>query len=337
MKGGGVRNGRKIQSLAPTRLWRVMLWIVCATFALAAVAAEDKLFRTGLSGKRGIFAVAPDGGRLLFTTDSLAHGLRVLDLHSGKIDVIQAEAGRYWEMPSWSHDGKQVVAVSTAVQNGYHIVGDMQVILIDPATWRHRTITVGDGVKNLPFFSADGKHIYYFKGIKRESGKTPASRFDLYSVDLATGQERQLTHEKFYLAGRGDDDGDSIIFNATPNATKSMKDAFGKEARNALFRLRVGNLAPIAVDQRNGVFDFYKPQRDKKGNLHFIAAKERPGGGHFLWFLVRAGPDGSTPVVLTELPISMGFGIARRTNEIWVMDRSGEEIVFRRLDGLAAH
>ena len=337
MEARGVRDVTKTLRLAPTHPWWAMLWIVCATFALAAVAAEDNLFRIGLSGKRGMLAVAPDGGRLLFTTDSLAHGLRVLDLHTGKIDVIQAEAGRFWEMPNWSHDGKQVVAISTAVRNGYHIVGDMQVILIDPATWRHRTITVGEGVKNLPFFSADGNRVYYFKGVKRESGKTPASRFDLYSIDLATGQERQLTHEKFYLAGRGDDDGDSIIFSATPNAAKSMKDAFGKESRNALFHLQAGKLNPIAVDQRNGVFDFYKPQRDKKGNLHFIAAKERSGGGHFLWFLVRSGPDGSKPMTLTELPISMGFGIARRTGEIWVMDRAGDEIVFRRLDGLAAN
>ena len=311
MEARGVRDVTKTLRLAPTHPWRAMLWIVCATFALAAVAAEDNLFRIGLSGKRGMLAVAPDGGRLLFTTDSLAHGLRVLDLHTGKIDVIQAEAGRFWEMPNWSHDGKQVVAISTAVRNGYHIVGDMQVILIDPATWRHRTITVGEGVKNLPFFSADGNRVYYFKGVKRESGKTPASRFDLYSIDLATGQERQLTH----------------IFSATPNAAKSMKDAFGKESRNALFHLQAGKLNPIAVDQRNGVFDFYKPQRDKKGNLHFIAAKERSGGGHFLWFLVRSGPDGSKPMTLTELPISMGFGI----------DRAGDEIVFRRLDGLAAN
>lgn len=332
-----MKDIRKVPGLASAHLWRVALWIVCATFVLAAAAAEDKVFRTGLSGKRGMLAVAPDGGRLLFTTDSLAHGLRVLALRTGKIDVIQAEAGRFWEMPNWSHDGKQVVAVSTAVRNGYHIVGDMQVILIDPATWQHRTITTGEGVKNLPFFSADGKRVYYFKGVKRESGKTPASRFDLYSVDLATGQERQLTHEKFYQAGSGDDDGDSIAFGAIPTPKAPPQTTLIDWVKRGVFRYRGEQLTEIPIDTRSGFLEVSEPLRDKSGNLYLIAAKNRPGGGHFLWFLIRAGPDGSKPIALTELPISMGFSIARHTGEIWVMDRAGDEIVFRRLDGLAAH
>ena len=211
--------------------------------------------------------------------------------------------------------------------------------MLDPATWKQRTISVGDGVKIFPFFSADGKSVYFFKGAKRDSGKTPASRYDLYSIALATDDETRLTHEEFYQARRGDDDGDSLIFSATPNYKRSLKDAFGVETRNALFRYRKkdDHIVPVRIDQSIGIFDFYGPSRDKKGHIYFVAAQAKPGGGNYLWFLVRATPDGTSPAALVELPISMGFDIARRTGEIWVMDRLGDELVVRRLGMPADH
>ncbi|MBI5785502.1 MAG: PD40 domain-containing protein [Rhodocyclales bacterium] len=307
----------------------LLLW--CAMYSLNASAAdaEKKLFRTGLTAKRGMLSVAPDGSRLLFTTESLGHGLRLLDLRSGAIQVIPPEPNRIWEMPNWSHDGKQVVAVSTAVRDNRYIVGDQQLILLDPATWRHRAITTGDGVRNLPFFSANGKRVYYFKGVKRERGKTPASRFDLFSVDLDTGQERQLTDEKFYQAGGGCDGGESLVFSAIQSPKFPPQGKLIGWVKRGLFRQEGNRLTTIAVDTRSGLFEFSEPALDQRGNLYFIAATERPDGGNFLWFLVRSEPDGTNPKTLAELPISMGFGIARNTDEIWAMDRRGDELVFR--------
>lgn len=300
---------------------------------------EEKVFRTGLEAKKGRFAVSPDGRQIVFETDRIAHGLRLLNLNSGEIRVLPSEAGRTFGFPGWSPDGKQLAVVSAPVRDSRYVIDDIQIVLLDATTWRSRAIASGEGVKFFPFFSADGKTVYYFKGKKRESGKTVASRYDLFAIDLASGREEKLTDQEFFLAAKGNDDGNTILFSATPNFNKKVKDAFGEESRNALFRYGKisGNIALTEIDQSSGIFNFFTPQRDKAGNLFFVTAKVRPGGGNYLWFLVRSTPDGKSPAFLTQLPISMGFDIARNTGEIYVMDKQGEEIIFRKLPVLADH
>lgn len=309
-----------------------------AAHGVEANEIQTKTFRTSLTGKGSKFAVSPDGSRLLFATGSLLHGLSMLDLLNGRIEAVPMEPGRTWEMPSWSADGKQVVAISTAVRDNYYIVGDMQLILIDPGTWKQRTISSGAGVTIFPFFSADGKSVYYFKGAKRENGATPASRFDLYAIDLASGKEQRLTHEEFYQVTRGDDDGKTILFGAIPGA-KTVKDAFSGKTQNALLRYSMTDaaLVPITIDQSSGISLFSHPERDTAGNLYFVAAKLPPGSGRYQWFVFRADATGKAPIALAELPIGLDFELARRTGEIWVMDKLGDEIVFRRLRVVAEH
>lgn len=318
--------------------WMWPLGVAAKGIATMEMEIEEKTLHTGLIGKGDEFAVSPEGTRLLFTTGSLTHGLRILDLRSGRIEAVPMESGHTWEMPSWSADGKQVVAISTAVRDSYYIVGDMQLILIDPETWKHRTIGSGAGVKIFPFFSADGKSIYYFKGAKRTSGVTPASRFDLYAIDLASGKEQRLTHEEFYQVTRGDDDGKTILFGAIPGA-KTVKDAFGRKTREVLLRYSMTDavLAPVGIDQSGGISLFGNPERDTAGNLYFVAARLPPGSGRYQWFLFRADAAGKAPIALTELPIGLDFDLARQKGEIWVMDKQGDEIVFRRLRALAEH
>lgn len=328
-----------LTSMAVLALLLLFFWtwtLGVAAKGIATMEMEEKILYTGLIGKGNEFAVSPDGTRLLFTTGSLTYGLRMLDLRTGRIEAVPMESGHTWEMPSWSADGKQVVAISTAVRDSNYIVGDMQLILIDPGTWKHWTISSGAGVKIFPFFSADGKLIYYFKGAKRISGATPASRFDLYAIDLVSGKEQRLTHEEFYQVTRGDDDGKTILFGAIPGA-KTVKDAFGGKTQNVLLRYSMTDavLAPATIDHSSGISLFSNPERDKAGNLYFVAARLPPGSGRYQWFVFRADAAGKAPVALTELPIGLDFDLVRRTGEIWVMDKQGDEIVFRRLRALA--
>jgi hypothetical protein len=344
----GVEEGGVMSSKESRRMFKSIhfRWVAAylllschlASLGIAATSAEEKVFRTELTGKSGELAVSPDGGRLLFKTNNPEHGLRLLDLHTGKIIPIPMESGRIWEMPNWSHDGKQIVAISTAVRDNRYDYDDMQLILLDPTTWRYRTIALGDGVKIFPFFSPDGKSVYFFKGAKREGGKTPASRYDLHRIELATGQGQQLTHEEFYQVGRGDDNGKTVLFNATPRA-RSVQDAFSSNSDMVLFQYdeSTSSINRLSIGGSGGIFFFTRPKRDRAGNLYFIAARSRPGGGNYLWFLVRAQSDGANPTLFVELPISMNFDIARKTGEIFVMDLQGAEIVFRRLSEIAAH
>lgn len=343
----------------------LMLLLGCSVLPLGVAAEgigtmeiEEKILHTGLNGKGGEFAISPDGKHLLFTTGSLSHGLRILDPQSGRTGVIPMEAGRMWGMPSWAPDGTQVVAISTAVRDNHVMVGDMQVILIDPKTWKHRSISSGEGVKIFPFFSADKSLVYFFKGVKRTSGYTPASRFDLYVINVTTGKEIQLTHEQFYQVSRGDDDGKSVLFEGIPRA-KRVTDAFSTKTQNTVFRYSKTDQRLIPVDfhqstglpnvhnpvrdkvdvimQPNALFSISSPIRDKAGNLFFVAAKLPPGSGRYQWFVFRANDANKPPIPLTELPIGLDFDLARQTGEIYVMDKRADEIVFRRLRALANH
>lgn len=300
---------------------------------------DEKVFRTGLTGKHGDFSVSPDGSRILFSTNSLADGLRLLDLRSGKIEVVPMERGRTWEMPQWSADGKRVVAISTAVRDNYYIVSEQQVILIDPSNWKHSPITDDQGVRISPFFSVNGNTIYYFKGKMRESGKTVASRFVLHSIDLASRREELLATEEFYQVGLGDDLAGTLLFRAIPYSGFGVKEG---EARSIFltYEAQHRNLRLFRMDFGKELHQIRTPKRDKAGNVYFVAAKVPVGGGssgNFRWFVFKATPEGQAPAILTELPISMGFDIARNTGEIYIMDKRGGEIVFRRLNVIADH
>lgn len=339
------KQNARLPPLVSTASAIALLLLGCSVLPLGVAAEgistmeiEAKILHTGLNGKGGEFAISPDGKHLLFTTGSLMHGLRILDLQSGRIGVVPMEAGRTWEMPSWATDGKQVVAISTAVRDNHYLVGDMQVILIDPKTWKHRSISSGEGVKIFPFFSADNSLVYFFKGVKRTSGSTLASRFDLYVINVATGKEVQLTHEQFYQVTRGDDDGKSVLFGGIPRA-KSIKDAFGAKTQNVILRYSKTDqrLMPTDIDLSIGLSNVLNPVRDKVGNLYFVAAKLPQGSGRYQWFVFRANGADKPPILLTELPIGLNFDLARQTGEIYVMDKQGDEIIFRRLQALANH
>ena len=325
-----------LRSIASRSASLVILFLLSISCAMAQ--DGEKVYRTGLEASKGRFSLAPNGQQLVFETNQLAHGLRMLDLGSGKITVLPEESGRTFGFPDWSPDGKWIAVVSAVVKEGHYQLDAMEIVLLEVGSWQRRRIAVDESVKFFPFFSADGKTVYYFKGKIRTSGKTPASRYDLYAIDLAGGMETRLTHEEFYQAAKGDETNSAVLFSATPNFDKRFKDSQGKESRNALFLYDkvVGHVSPIRIDQSSGIFDFSGPQRDSAGNLYFIAAKVKPGGS-FLWFLIRADKAGAEAEVLAELPISMKFDIARNTGEIYVMDKEGKELTFRRLVVPAEH
>lgn len=318
---------------------KVFLMLSISVSCLIVQADSVTVFRTGLEANRAYIAVSPDGQRILFDTDRLAHGLRLLNVSTGEIRIIAPETGRSIGFPSWSPDGRQIAVVSAAVIGGYYSVDGMRIIAIDAISWNFRSIASGEGVKFFPFFSHDGKTVYYFQGKMRENGKTPASHYDLVAVDLVSSQKTRLTQEEFYQAVKGDDTVYSVLFSAIPNFNKRFKDSFGQESRSTLFNFdkATKSIAPIKIDQSSGIFDFSQPQRDPMGNLYFISAKARPGGGHYLWYLVRSDKAGSRPELLTELPISMEFDIARETGDIYVMDKDGKELIIRRLAAKAAY
>lgn len=305
----------------------------------AAMNQEETIIRTGMKGKAGRsidWDVSPDGAKILFNTGRTTDGLLLLDVQKQQVSKIPNESGRFWEMAAWSHDGSQIVAISTAVRNNRYQVGEQEVILIDPGTWKYRTLTVSKGVNIFPFFSADGRTIYYFKGEKRDSGATPASRFDLYGYDLATDKETRLTHEQIYQVGGGYDDGRTIMFSAygiermpsiNPNSRRKQE-----QQGIYVFDKASHQLRHFEVDQRDGFFNLYFGGKDALRNIYFKAAKLPPRGGRYVWFIYRCNPEGRNCTMLRGSEIGSYVKVATKTGEVFVSAVRDDEIVFRRLD-----
>ena len=187
----------------------------CLLFSAAAMSAEEKVYRTGIKAFPRYFSVAPGGENLVFDVSKPFGGMRLLNLTTGKIQEIPGEPERVWEMGNWSADGKRLVAVSTGWKNRQYNRDDMKVILINPRDWSWQVISrTGAKVKITPFFSADGNNVYYFRGEARTEGATPAARFDLYSINLASRQEQRLSDDRFYQVAAGDvsTDGRTVYF-----------------------------------------------------------------------------------------------------------------------------
>jgi Tol biopolymer transport system component len=263
--------------------WLLLLMLGCWTLKSTAVEFEETVFKTGVvsTGPSIIYSVSPDGTRILFTTSTMADGLRLLDLKSGQVTRVREEAGHYWEMANWSHDGQHVVAISTAIRDRRYQVGEQEVILIDPRDWSHRRLAATPGVNINPFFSYDGNAIYYFKGKKRESGKTPASWFDLYAYDLSTDRETRLTHHEMYQVSTGYEDGSELSFsasglkNSTPGCVDPKSGIYLYSSKKATLQFCL-----FGIDQSDNSFYVYFGDKDAAGNIYFKAVKKNPGGGH---------------------------------------------------------
>ena len=203
-------------------LFKLVLGIFLGLFVLMQVQAET-VYPTGLKAKKGYLAVSPDGEKVIFETNYFSHGLRLLDTKTKTISVIPQNAGRTLGHPRWSPDGSRIVLVSTAIENNYFNLDDMKIVLLDTKNWNEKIISASQGVNIFPFFSQDGKQVYYFKGKKREEGKTPAANYDLYSIDLESYQETRLTYKEFFQVNRGDDNGQNIVITGEKMESEKQK------------------------------------------------------------------------------------------------------------------
>jgi hypothetical protein len=295
-----------------------------------AIEFEETVFRTGIQGEsQSNYSVSPNGSLIVFNIhDLMFNNLRLLDLKSGRVSKIPAEASRTWEMTSWSRDGKQVVAVSTAIRDNAYQVGEQEIILIDPRNWRHRKLAATPGVNIFPFFSADGKTVYYFKGKKRKNGKTPASDYVLYAYDLTENRETRMTNEVMHQIGRGYDDGNKIMF----SVHGFIAGQYDHRAEGIYVLDKVTQqLLPFNIDQNIASRWINFGDRDAAGNTYFEAAKDRLGGGNYLWFGYRCDAQGNDSVMLRETTVKGKVRVASDTGEIFINAVADGEIIFRRL------
>ena len=301
---------------------------------------EGTVFRTGITGAGRkwnaafiSYAVSPDGTRILFSAANRNDdGFLLLNLKSGQVSQVPGEKGRRWFMPQWSRDGKQVLAISGSFQDRPHRQYEQRIILLNSADWSYRKLAIPVGRYNAPSFSADGKLVFFIKGTVWQPPESNRIHglYSLYAYDLASGKERQLINEEAYVMTAGYDDGQELFFSALwtkqppslrPNSTKLLGIyALNKES---------SSLRLLEVDQGEELLDPHLEGLDKSGNIYFTANMK---GGNYIRTAYRCNAKGQNCARLTEeVYFFSNVEIAYQTGEVFVDDRLGNEIVFRRL------
>ncbi|MDR0762033.1 MAG: hypothetical protein LBF13_03155 [Campylobacteraceae bacterium] len=313
----------------------LFIFLIIFGFFQKGIATDfiETVYKTGIMNKAVFgYSISPDGTKILFNTDQIVDGLQLLDLKSGKISKIQEEKGRSWSTTSWSRDGTKVAAISTVIRNNTYMLYEEDVIILDTKDWSYRYLNILQGVNHAPIFSTDGKMLYYFRGIPRKSGKTPASKYDLYSYDLTTNKETKLTDYKMYQVHRIYDDGDEILFPAYDSRLPNFKPKGSMFNQTSLYAVNKSTLKlrMFSFDQSSGFFDIYFDGKDMDGNIYFGTNRDGKGG-RFMHFIYRCDSSGNNCENIRSISIQNFVRIPFNKKEIFISDTIENEIVFRKL------
>lgn len=142
-----------------------------------------------------------DGKKILFDRRKGEgfNQIHVYDLEIGELSAYQSPPDEKWSMARYSNDGKYIVFAIYPRRDNRLEVEKMQLAIMEPDGTNIRQITTSSGPKIFPSFShKDDKVIFAKAGVVREKGRTPAADFDVYEVNIKTGEETRLTNFKFF-------------------------------------------------------------------------------------------------------------------------------------------
>lgn len=195
----------------------------------------------------------------------------------GSDDVLAA--------PHSSSDGKKLAVV---IKEAAYQYTRSQIGILDLDRMTYRPITRGEGYKQLPSFSRDGRKIIYAQSNRvRESGRTRFSQWDFYETDVETGAMTRLTEfcffavdNPFYLA-----DGERFIFsgeypscNFPSPGDKGKYDYYVKIHReNTIFLRTRDDKSPLTPLFYNGETS-HSPLLTDDGRIFFISRTNEMDG-----------------------------------------------------------
>jgi hypothetical protein len=157
-------------------------------------------------------AFYPNGEKILFVFGNLTDDLQfaAVDIARDSISYLAkkkvASSDGFWDSPAVSTDGTKIVFV-VSERNG---VTQLAVLNTDGSGLTK--ITRGSARRSFPAYSLDGKKVVYAKG---EASAGRPSFFDLFELNIDTGEERQLSNLQFYsLTKPMYIDDDTVLFSA---------------------------------------------------------------------------------------------------------------------------
>lgn len=200
-----------------TVVWSVVLFLIGV---LISGCAKEKPLDLGYFTQISDLSVSPDGNQILFDgcghKDYMRCTIYRFDRPADRLyryvrqkESEQITGGRY------ASGSSQFVFLAVPLdEKKKWLLEDIQIALANENGTGFRQITEGKGVKAPYMLSYDEKTLVYFKGKKRKKGKTLATDFDLYKIDLKTGKETRLSEVEFYGVSRPyfTPDGKNVIF-----------------------------------------------------------------------------------------------------------------------------
>lgn len=173
--------------------------VILSVLTIGGCAAKTDEKQDYISG----ISFSPNGKKILFTRkkdDGIAL-LNVYGLETGELSAYQSPHGESWYYATYSYDGKYIAfVIMPRKDNGYLDFSNTQIAVMDPDGKNIRKITNSPGTRMSSSFSHNGKKIIFARaGMVRESGRTPAAKYDVWEVDVKTGKETRLTWYEFFL------------------------------------------------------------------------------------------------------------------------------------------
>jgi hypothetical protein len=271
----------------------------CATVQAKEKEIKDEISNLSFSydGKKVLFDRCRDDGCQI----------QVYDLETGELAAYQSPANERWTMARESYDGKKIVFPVIPIAGDDLNIKQMQIGIMDVDGKNYKKLTSDPFPKIYPTFSHSGKKVLYVKaGRIRKQGRTPASEYDAWEMDIATGKETRLTYFKyFHMAGVSYFPGDEkILYEAEgpfafpgldlPDDINKALEMIGKEAAKrkiylvGLLTIKRGDLFPQSpynhFEKGNPPI---RPLLSKDGTKLFFEAAAK-SGKYYLY-----SPDGN--------------------------------------------
>src|SRR5664280_825642 len=264
----------------------------CATVQTKETKDEISNLSFSYDGKKVLFDRCRDEGCQI----------QVYDLETGELAAYQSPANERWTMAKQSYDGKKIVFSVIPEGEKYLDLTQMQIAVMDVDGKNYKKLTSDPLPKIYPTFSHSGKKILYVKaGRIRKQGRTPASDYDAWEVDIETGKETRLTKfeymymssvcyfpddERFLYQAEGPFAFPGLDFHKDAEGrfqdVKAALAMIGEEAHKRKIHL-VGTLVMKRGDlfpQSPYVFDEFNPKRpllSKDGTRLFVEAAGESG------------------------------------------------------------
>jgi TolB protein len=224
-------------------------------------------------------AISPDGRDMVFTSNRPKNNDIFLlgSVGDQPVNLTKDPANDGWAR--WSPDGRQIVFHSNRD-------GNFEIYVMDVATRLTTQLTDYDGIDQFPDWSPDGNRILF----RRD--------FDIYVLDLTTGETNRLTQSGTNQMGTWSPDGSQIAFMSTRDGYPSVftMDADGSHQVNRTPK-RDGDLASDWMSRapswsRNGQRIYFTSSRPSTGGDTELFVMEADGS-HLRRLTFTIGVDAS--------------------------------------------